>query len=99
MSDKAKPRRKPKPLPPFALPVIGGVLALLALFFIWRGIGQMGAEGASARIDGARDRLVAEVAAQPGAPRQQLAGILQAPALLASVKAGEYVEAAKSISA
>ena len=99
MSDKAKPRRKPKPLPPFALPVIGGVLALLALFFIWRGIGQMGAEGASARIDGARDRLVAEVAAQPGAPRQQLAGILQAPALLASVKAGEYAEAAKSISA
>jgi len=99
MTEKAKPRRKPVVLPPWALPALAGLLVLLAVFFIWRGVSQMGAEGASARIEGARDRLIAEVAAQPAAPRQRLAGLLQAPAMLAAVKAGEYAQAAQSLSA
>ncbi|MEZ5464182.1 MAG: phosphomannomutase/phosphoglucomutase [Lysobacteraceae bacterium] len=92
--DDQRPRRQLPELPPWALPGIVAVCWLLAAVIGWRALAQMNAEGASARTDGARDRVAGAVASLPSEPRQRFAGLLQTPDVLAAAKAGDFEGAA-----
>ena len=68
-----KPARAKIALPPWLLPVIGAILLLLGLLLAWRGMALADADDLSLRLGGARDRLIAVVAAIPQQPLERFA--------------------------
>ena len=91
MSDDTTARRIA--LPPWVLPALGAVALLVALLMAWRGVQISAAEDLAAHIEAARDRLIAEVAALPQAPRAAFAEAAGAALVVGSAAADDFAAA------
>src|SRR5690606_8777996 len=96
MSDD-KPARGKLVLPPWLLPVLGVVLLLGGLLLAWRGMAIAGAEDAALRLAGARDRLIAEVAAIPQPPLERIAQAADAAGVVGAAANGDFAAASEAL--